>query len=83
MKRVTAGCIFQTLLFSQKEELGLSKDEMLTLNQEELKKYKDGLNNSKTRYRITDEEILPNGSICIKIRKQYNDTAEINEYFDL
>jgi hypothetical protein len=83
MKRVVAGCIFQTLVFSQKEELGLSKDEMLKLNQEELKKYKDGLTNSKTRHIITSEEIMPNGSISIKIRKQYNDTAEINEYFDL
>jgi len=83
MKRVVAGSIFQTLIFSQKEELGLSYDESLKLNKEELQKYKTSLDNTKTRYKITSEEVLPNGSISLKIRKQYNDTAEINEYFDL
>ncbi len=83
MKRVVAGSIFQTLIFSQKEELGLPYDESLKLNQEELQKYKTSLDNTKTRYKITSEEVLPNGSISLKIRKQYNDTAEIKEYFDL
>ena len=35
MKRVKAGCILQTLVFSQKPEMGYSKDRAFKLNHEE------------------------------------------------
>jgi len=81
MKRVKAGCIFQTLIFMQKEDAGFTKDEALKLNREEVERYKKSL--STVRHRITAETELENGSILVYVRKQYNDTADVEEYFAL
>ena len=82
MKRVQAACIFQTLIFSQKPDLGYTREHALRLNREELAHYKATLDRTKTRYRITEESEQPNGSIIVRVRKQYNDKAEVSEYFD-
>lgn len=49
MKRVQAACIYQTLIFKQKDELGLSPDSNLSLNRSEVKKYKVSMDKNKTR----------------------------------
>ncbi len=81
MKRVKAACILQTLVFQQKEDWGLSREQILNLNRQELSRYKQSLERTKTRYQITAEEEQQDGSILIRVRKQYNDKADVSEYF--
>ena len=81
MKRVKAACIFQTLVFQQKEDCGLSRDAILSLNQEEVRRYKHSLERTHTRYQITGEEEREDGSILVHVRKQYNEKADVSEYF--
>ncbi len=82
MKRVRSACIFQTLVFSQKPEMGYSRERALMLNREEAENYKTALENAKTRYKITSENEDPDGSIIIRVCKQYSDTADVDEYFN-
>ena len=81
MKRVKAACIFQTLVFQQKEDCGLSRDAVLSLNREEVQRYKHSLERTRTRYQITGEEEQEDGSILVHVRKQYNEKADVSEYF--
>ena len=82
MKRVKAACIFQTLIFSQKDDCGISIEQQLKLNRCEVEKYKISLERSHTRYQITDEKEQADGSILVKVRKQYNVKADVSEYFE-
>ena len=82
MKRVKAACIFQTLIFSQKDDCGISIEQQLKLNRGEVEKYKILLERSHTRYQITDEKEQADGSILVKVRKQYNVKADVSEYFE-
>lgn len=79
MKRVKASCITQTLHFLLKEDLG--RDYAKKLVQEEVKKYKDGLDKSGTKYKILSEEEQQDGSVIIEIKKQYN-TSPVGSYLD-
>lgn len=79
MKRVKAACITQTLHFLLKEDLG--NDYARKLVEEEVKKYKNGLDKSGTKYRILSEEVQPDGSIIIEIKKQYN-TSPVGGYLE-
>lgn len=81
MKRVKAACIFQTLVFSQKPEAGCSRERALKLNQDEIEHYKKTLDRTRTRYRIVDTAEQEDGSIVVHVRKQYNDKADVSEYF--
>ena len=81
MKRVKAACILQTLVFMQKEDCGLSRTAILEANRREVAHYKQSLERTRTRYRIDSEEEQPDGSIIVRVRKQYNDKAEVAEYF--
>lgn len=82
MKRVKAACILQTLVFAQKPEMGYSKDRALKINQEEIEHYKATLERAKTRYQIIDTAEQEDGSIVVHVRKQYNDKADVSEYFE-
>lgn len=81
MKRVKAACILQTLVFSQKPELGYSKERSLKINREEIEHYKATLERARTRYQIIDTVEQADGSIIVHVRKQYNDKADVSEYF--
>jgi len=81
MKRVKAACILQTLVFSQKPEMGYSKERALTINREEIEHYKKTLEKARTRYQIVDEAEQDDGSIIVHVRKAYNDKADVEEYF--
>lgn len=81
MKRVKAACILQTLVFSQKNDLGDSRERMLKLNRDEFEHYKATLERTGTRYQIIDELEQEDGSILVHVRKQYNDKADVTEYF--
>lgn len=82
MKRVKAACIFQTLIFAQKPEMGYSRERALKINREEIEHYKTVLERSRTRYQITDTAEQEDGSIIIHVRKQYNDKSDVSEYFE-
>ena len=82
MKRVKAACILQTLVFAQKPEMGYSKDRALRINKEEIEHYKATLDRAKTRYQIMDTVEQEDGSIVVHVRKQYNDKADVSEYFE-
>lgn len=82
MKRVKSACILQTLVFSQKDDVGLSHETILKLNRDELEKYKKTMERTRTRYQILDEAEEADGSLVIHVRKQYNDKADVSEYFN-
>lgn len=81
MKRVKAACIFQTLLFAQKPEMGYSREQALRINLDEVEHYKKTLERTKTRYQITETLEQEDGSVLVRVRKQYNDKADVDEYF--
>jgi hypothetical protein len=81
MKRVKAACILQTLIFAQKPELMLSKESALKANHEEFEHYKATLEKAKTRYQIDDTVEQEDGSLVVKVRKQYSDNADVSVYF--
>ena len=81
MKRVKAACILQTLIFQQKEDCGLSRDAVLSVSRSEVNRYRQSLERTRTRYQIVSEEEQEDGSILVRVRKQYNDKADVSEYF--
>lgn len=81
MKRVKAACILQTLVFLQKEDCGFSREQILSMNRQEVNRYKQSLDHTHTRYQIISEEEQEDGSIIVHVRKQYNDKADVTEYF--
>ncbi len=82
MKRVRSACIMQTLVFTQREELCFTAEKALTLNRAEYEKYKADLEKTKTRYQVISETEETDGSVVVKIRKQYNDKTDVSEYFE-
>ena len=81
MKRVKAACILQTLVFSQKEDCGFTREQILNMNRQEVSRYKANLDRTHTRYQIVSQEEQADGSIVLRVRKQYNDKADVTEYF--
>ena len=81
MKRVKAACILQTLVFMQKEDCGFNREQILNINRQEVNRYKSSLEQTHTRYQIVSEEEQADGSIIVRVRKQYNDKADVSEYF--
>ncbi len=81
MKRVKSACIQQTLVFSQKPDMGYTKEQALHINLEEIKRYKYQLERSKTRYVILSQEEQEDGSVVVRVKKQYNDKTDVSEYF--
>lgn len=82
MKRVKAGCILQTLVFSQKEDCAMCKESQLRYNREEYEKYVKSLEKSRTRYQIVEATEQEDCSIIVRVRKQLNDKADVSEYFE-
>ena len=79
MKRVKAACLYQTLHFLPKEDL----DHAMAVEtvREEVDHYKAHLERNKTAYKIDEETVLEDGSVLIRIRKQYN-TVRVGAYLD-
>ena len=82
MKRVKAACILQTLVFAQKEDCDLTREQQLCLNRDEVSRYKATMDRSRTRYQITEETEQSDGSVIVRVRKQYSDRADVSEYFN-
>ena len=58
--------------FSQKDEP--SKDRNEKLSREEIEKYKKSLEQRRTEYKVLEEKVQDDGSIVIKVIKQYNNS---------
>ena len=79
MKRIKEACICQTLHFMLKEDV--CHDYEVRVVQVEVEKYKASLDRSDTRYKIIEETKQADGSVIIKIKKQYN-SAPVGTYLD-
>ena len=79
MKRIKAACLEQTVHFMLKEDLGHAA--AVHAVREEYEHYKATLERNRTKYKIIEENTLPDDSIMIKIKKQYN-SCDVGEYLD-
>lgn len=70
MKRIQAACLEQTIHFELKEDIAHSEAVMLV--KKEAEAYKAALERKRIRYQIEGETVLPDGSIQLQIKKQYN-----------
>ncbi len=66
MKRIQSDCLAQTVLFETREDL---------------EKYIAGLQKKHVKYRIENESAKGNGSVLIKIKRQYNNYACLRRLF--
>ncbi len=82
MKRIQSACIMQTIAFRQKDGSGLSRETMLKMNREELLRYKTRLDRNRTRYKIDEEADQPDGSVIVRIRKEYSGTGDVGSYLN-
>ena len=79
MKRIEAACLVQTVHFQLKEDA--QREFARRLVQTEYEHYKAQLQRSRTLYKVISEETLPDGSIRIQIRKQYN-SYPVGDYLE-
>lgn len=79
MKRIKAACICQTLHFMLKEDV--EQKVAVAKVRDEVAAYKASLDRNRTKYRILEEKTEPDGSVILKIIKQYNGSP-VGEYFD-
>ena len=79
MKRIKAACICQTLHFMLKEEV--DHDWAVKQVAYEIKHYKDQLERNHTKYKIIEEIEQPDGSVIMKVIKQYN-MSPVGDYLD-
>ena len=71
MKRIQSACLSQTIHFQLKD--GIPHEAAVQEAEREYQQYKTGLERSRTKYRIDEEQRQPDGSIIIRIKKQYLD----------
>ena len=79
MKRIKAACSCQSLHLPLKEDLEHSI--AVRLVREEVEHYKQALERNRTRYKIVDEAEQEDGSVVIRIIKQYN-RSPVGDYLD-
>lgn len=79
MRRIKHACLEQTIHFLLNEDLEDSIARKAV--QDEFTAYKAKLDRGKVKYKITDETTLPNGSLMVKIKRQYN-SYDCGDYLD-
>lgn len=79
MKRIQQACICQTLRFFVKEDF--PKSQAAAQVSREVQHYKDELNRNRIAYKILDEKTFDDGSIVLKLIKQYNQSP-VGDYLD-
>ncbi len=79
MKRIKAACICQTLHFMLKEgaEPQWARDQV----KQDVEHYKQSLERHRIQHKILEEATLPDGSVILKIIKQYNNSP-VGNYLD-
>lgn len=79
MKRVKAACICQTLHFMLKE--GVAHDWAVKQVEQDVESYKKTLERNHTQYKIVEQTTQPDGSIMLKVIKQYN-SSPVGDYLN-
>lgn len=79
MKRIKTACLEQTIHFQLKDDL--DHELAVKMVQEEYEHYKKMLERKNTKYKIVEELPQADGSLMIRIKKQYLH-HEVGEYFD-
>lgn len=77
MKRVKAACICQTLHFMLKEDM--EHNAAVAFARQEVEHYKASLERKHTQYKIIEQTEQPDGSIMMKVIKQYN-SSPVGDY---
>lgn len=70
MKRIKAACLEQTVHFQLKEDM--PHGEAVKYAQAEFEHYLARMDRSRTAYQILEKTEQPDGSIIVKLKKQYN-----------
>ncbi len=79
MKRIKSACICQTIHFMLKD--GISNEFNKRQVATEVENYKKSLERTKTQYKIVEETTEADGSVIIKIIKQYN-SSPVGDYIN-
>ena len=79
MKRIKAACICQTLHFQLKEDVDHAY--AVSLVRQEAEQYNRVFDLNLTQYKIVEETAQPDGSILLKVIKQYN-SSPVGQYLD-
>ncbi len=79
MKRVKAACICQTLHFMLKEDA--PHDWAVKQVEQEIELYIKTLERNHTQYKIVEQNVQSDGSVIMKIIKQYN-ASPVGDYLD-
>ena len=79
MKRIQQACICQTLHFFLKDDFPKSQAEQQLAW--EVQHYKDSLVKNHVAHKILEEKTLDDGSVIIKLIKQYNQSP-VGDYLD-
>ena len=79
MKRIKSACICQTIHFMLKDGISneFSKRQVLA----EVENYKKTLEKNRTQHKIVEETVQDDGSVIIKIIKQYN-VSPVGDYLN-
>ena len=68
MKRIKSACLEQTILFTAND----APAQAALAARQEVEHYKASLTRRQTAYRIEEELPQPDGSILVKLKRQYN-----------
>lgn len=68
MKRIREACLMQTLHFQLKDNV--PHEEAVRLVDQEVHRYLEQLDKSRTRYRIDEQTRQDDGSVLLRIRRQ-------------
>ena len=79
MKRIKAACICQTLHFMLKEDA--EYDYAVRQVEQEVEQYKKNLERNHIKYKIVEQTKEKDGSITIKVIKQYN-SSPVGDYLN-
>ena len=70
MKRIKAACLEQTAHFLLKDDM--PHDEAVKYAEAEYAHYLAQMDRNRTQYRILEKSVQSDGSILVKLKKQYN-----------
>lgn len=70
MKRIKSACLEQTILFTANDAPAPAQAALAA--RQEVEHYKASLTRRQTAYRIEEELPRPDGSILVKLKRQYN-----------
>jgi len=79
MKRIKSACICQTIHFMLKDDISTDFNKRQVLA--EVENYKNSLEKNKTQHKIVEETVQDDGSVIIKIIKQYN-ASPVGDYLN-